>query len=85
MATATQAERATEPCRWPTADSLEEKLREARRTVTDARHAVEDAVTEAGLNIRRHPLRAVGAAVVAGAAAGLLVGFGAGWFARKRR
>jgi hypothetical protein len=51
---------------------------------TTARHAAEDAVAEAALNIRRHPLRTVaGAAIVAGVA-GLLVGFGAGWFARTR-
>ena len=85
MATANQAERAPEPCRWPTVESLEEKLRGARHTVTTARHVAGDAVTDLVLDIRRHPLRAVGAAAVVGAAAGVLVGFGAGWFARKRR
>ena len=85
MATATQTERMIEPGRWPTREALEENLREVRRVATTAHHAVEDAVAEAALNIRRHPLRAVaGTAVVAGVA-GLLVGFGAGWFARMRR
>ena len=84
MPTANHAERVTEPCRWPTMDAVEENLRQARRVVTTARHAAEDAVTEAALNIRRHPLQAVGAAVVAGAVAGALAGFSAGWFARRR-
>jgi hypothetical protein len=85
MATATQTARVTEPCRWPTRDQLEENLREARRVATRARHVAEDTVAEAALNIRRHPLgAAAGAALVAGAA-GMLLGFGAGWFARTRR
>jgi ElaB/YqjD/DUF883 family membrane-anchored ribosome-binding protein len=85
MATATQAERVTDPGRWPTREALEENLREVRRVATTTRHAAEDAVADAALKIRRQPLRAVtGAAVVAGIA-GMLVGFGAGWFARARR
>jgi ElaB/YqjD/DUF883 family membrane-anchored ribosome-binding protein len=84
MATVTEAERTTEPCRWPAAQAFDENLREARRVVTTVRHAAEDAAADAGLRIRRHPLRAVGAAVVVGAVGGALVGFGAGWFARTR-
>jgi hypothetical protein len=85
MATATQAGRVTEPGCWPTGEALEENLREVRRMATTARHAAEDAVAEAALSIRRHPLRALaGAAVVAGIA-GMLVGFGAGWLARSNR
>jgi hypothetical protein len=85
MATATQTERVTEPGRWPTREALEENLREVRRVAATARHAAEDAVAEAAVNIRRHPLRAfAGAAMVAGIA-GMLVGFGAGWCARARR
>ena len=85
MAIATHSERVNEPGRWPTREALEENLREVRRVATSARHAAEDAVAEAALNIRRNPLRAVaGAAVVAGIA-GMLVGFGAGLFARNRR
>ena len=65
--------------------SVEENLRQTRRVVNTARHAVEDAVNEAELNIRRHPLQAVGAAVVVGVVVGVAFGFGAGWFSRTRR
>jgi ElaB/YqjD/DUF883 family membrane-anchored ribosome-binding protein len=85
MATATQSEKMTDPCRWPTMESVEDRLRQARRAANTARHAAEDAASEAALNIRRHPLTAVGAAAAVGALAGGLVGFGAGWFMRKRR
>lgn len=85
MATAAQTERVIEPGRWPTREALEENLREVRRVATTARHAAEDAVAEAALHIRQHPFRAVaGIAVVAGMA-GMVVGFGAGWFVRTRR
>jgi len=85
MATTTHAQRATEACRWPTMESVEENLRQARRVVDTARHAAEQAVTDTELNIRRFPLQAVGAATVAGMIAGVLVGFGAGWLAGSRR
>jgi hypothetical protein len=84
MATATQTERVTDPGCWPAREALEENLREVRHVATTARHAAEDAVAEAALNIRRHPLRAVaGAAVIAGIS-GMLVGFGASWCTRAR-
>lgn len=85
MATAARAERTTEPCRWPTVESVDESLRQARRAVTTARHAAEDALGEATLNIRRHPLPAVGAAFASGVVVGVTVGFAAGWFTRVRR
>lgn len=85
MATATQSERAIESCRWPTMESVEEDLRRARRVVNTARHAAEDAVAEAALNVRRHPLQSVGGAAVIGAIVGGVLGFGAGRFARTRR
>ena len=85
MATATQTAHATEPCRWPTREALEENLREVRRVATTARQAAEDTVAEAALNIRRHPLRAIAGAAVAAGIAGIVLGFGAGWFARTRR
>jgi ElaB/YqjD/DUF883 family membrane-anchored ribosome-binding protein len=66
-------------------ESVGENLRQARRVVNTTRHAAEDAITEAELNVRRHPLQAVGGAVVVGAVVGGLLGFGAGWFARTRR
>jgi hypothetical protein len=85
MATPAQAAPVTELGRWPIREALEENLREIHRVATTARNAAEDAVAEAALNIRRHPLRAVaGAALVAGIA-GMLFGFGAGWCARTRK
>ncbi len=84
MPTAAQAARTAEPCRWPTIESVEENLRQARHAVNTARHATEDAMGEAAQNIRRHPLRAVGVAAVVGVVAGALVGFGVGRFARTR-
>jgi ElaB/YqjD/DUF883 family membrane-anchored ribosome-binding protein len=84
MPTVAQAARTAEPCRWPTSETVEETLRQARQAVNTARHAAEDAIGEATQDIKRHPLRAVGAAAMAGLCAGTLVGFGAGWFARKR-
>jgi ElaB/YqjD/DUF883 family membrane-anchored ribosome-binding protein len=66
-------------------ESVEENLRQARQVVDTARHVAGDAVNESELNIRRHPLQAVGAAVAVGVVIGGLFGFGAGWFARTRR
>ena len=84
MAPVSHPERKAEPCAWPAAEVFEENLREARRAVTSARHAAEDAVAEAALTIRRNPWRAVGAAVVIGAAGGAVAGFGAARLARTR-
>lgn len=84
MATAIRAESPSKPARWPTAEGVEENLREVRRAVTQVRHAAEDAAAEAALTIRRHPLRAVGTSAFVGAAIGAVIGFGAGWFARRR-
>lgn len=84
MAATIQAERTTEPRTWPTIESVEENLRQARRAVNTARHAAEDAASEAALKIRRHPLRAVGAAVTFGMIVGGLVGLGAAAFWRRR-
>ena len=84
MPTVAEAARTAEPCRWPTIESVEENLRQARQAVHTARHAAEDAMGEAAQRITHHPLRAVGGAAMAGVLAGALVGFGAGWFARKR-
>jgi ElaB/YqjD/DUF883 family membrane-anchored ribosome-binding protein len=84
MATA-WAELMTEPCAWPTREAFEETVREARRVATTARRAAEDAVAQAELTIRRHPLRAVSGAAGVAALAGALAGFGAGWLSRARR
>jgi ElaB/YqjD/DUF883 family membrane-anchored ribosome-binding protein len=84
MPTVAEAARPAEWRRWPTIESVEENLRQARQAVDTARHAAEDAIGEATQDIRRHPLRAVGAAAIAGLCAGALVGFGVGWVAQKR-
>lgn len=55
---------------WPSREQLEDGLRQARRVVKDARHTAEDAVEDASVAIRHHPLMAVSVA----AAAGLLLG-----------
>jgi hypothetical protein len=75
----------TEPCAWPTLESIEQAVRTARRTVSGARYATEDLVAAAGLQVRRHPLAAVALAVVGGLAFGGVAGFTAGWFTGRRR
>jgi ElaB/YqjD/DUF883 family membrane-anchored ribosome-binding protein len=69
-----------EPCAWPTLESLERTVREARRTVTGARYAAEDLAASASLGERRHPLASVGVAAAGGAVFGCVVGFAVGWF-----
>ena len=85
MATAVQPEQSTEPCRWPTREELEEQFRHARRAVTHARRSAEDLAVGTVSTVRRHPLRSVGAAMMAGALAGSAVGLFAGLFMRRRR
>jgi ElaB/YqjD/DUF883 family membrane-anchored ribosome-binding protein len=70
-------------CAWPTRETVKEDLRAVRRAATIAQHATEDAVSEAVLNIRRHPLRTVGIATLVGTLAGVVVGFGVGWLVRR--
>jgi ElaB/YqjD/DUF883 family membrane-anchored ribosome-binding protein len=74
----------SEPCAWPALESFEDTMRKGRRAVAKARAAAEDVVAGAGLEVRRHPLTAVGAAALAGLATGLFVGFAAAWFIRAR-
>jgi hypothetical protein len=69
---------------WPAGESFEDTMRKGRRAVAKARAAAEDVVAGASLQVRRHPLRAVGVAAVAGLATGLFVGFAAAWFIRAR-
>jgi hypothetical protein len=85
MATAVQDEHPAAPCRWPTREEVEAKLRDARQAVTSVRHSAEDLAAETASTVRRHPLRSVGAAMLAGAVAGSVVGMGAGFFMRPRR
>jgi hypothetical protein len=71
----------TEPCAWPTLESVEQAVREARRTVTGARYTAEDLAASASLGVRRHPLASVGLAIAAAALVGGVAGFAAGQFA----
>lgn len=88
MATAIRSgvtpETPADPCAWPAFEAVEKGVREARRAVGAARHATEDLTADVVSKVERHPLRAVGIATGAGAVAGLLLGFGFGWFARTR-
>ena len=84
MATVTHAAPTT-ACRWPGMDAIEGNMRQARRVVNAARRGAEDAVADAALHVRRHPLQAVGAAAIVGAITGALVGFGTGWLTRRSR
>lgn len=77
------AESPSEPCAWPTFESIGEGVRDARRAAVAARHVAEDLADDAVLRIRKHPLRAVGIAMAAGAVAGSVAGFSLGWLARK--
>jgi hypothetical protein len=78
------SERLSAPWAWPTLESMRENLRDARRKATAARHATEDFADDAALKVRRHPLRAMGVAMVTGAVVGSLVGPCIAWFGRIR-
>ena len=73
-----------EPCAWPTLESVEQAVRNARRAVNGARAATEDFVAGTTLEVRRHPLTAVGLAATAGIVTGCAFGFAAAWFWRRR-
>lgn len=72
-----------EPCAWPTRESVEHAVRAARRAVGDARAATEDFVEGTSLEVRRHPLTAVGLAATGGLLAGCVFGFAVAWFWRR--
>ena len=74
----------TEPSAWPTLESIEQAVRSARRTVSGARYATEDLAGAATLEVRRHPLLAVGLAAGGGVLFGCVAGFTAGWFSGRR-
>jgi hypothetical protein len=86
MATATETARATatEPCAWPTLDTVEEGARRVRRALVDARHAAEDAAADARLTVRRHPIASVAAGAAAGAVLGAAFGAAVTFFTRRR-
>ena len=62
----------------PTAEELEDNVRQARRAIVRSRYAAEDAVAAAALQVRRHPGTAIALAAGAGALAGCLIGFAFG-------
>ena len=72
-----------EPCAWPTLESVEQAVRNARRAARGARAATEDFVAGTTLEVRRHPLTAVGLAATAGIVTGCAFGFAAAWFWRR--
>jgi ElaB/YqjD/DUF883 family membrane-anchored ribosome-binding protein len=73
-----------ERCAWPTLESVEQAVRTARRAANGARAATEDFVAGTTLEVRRHPLTAVGLAATAGIVTGCAFGFAAAWFWRRR-
>ena len=68
----------------PALESIEEDVRQARRSIVAGRHAAEDFVAEGALQVRRHPLSAIAVAGAAGALVGCMLGFALGWQARRR-
>ena len=69
----------------PALDTLDENVRQARRAILQGRHAAEDVVAGAALEVRRHPLSALALAAGAGALAGCLVGFALGCRGQRSR
>jgi ElaB/YqjD/DUF883 family membrane-anchored ribosome-binding protein len=69
---------------WPTAESVEQAVRDARKAVAGARKATQDAVERLELTARRRPLAAVGVAAAAGFVVGGVLAFGIGWFTARR-
>jgi len=88
MATAIRSGVMTEspgdPYAWPTFEPVEEGVSGGCDAVGRVRHIAEDAAADAVKKVRRHPLRAVGVAIVAGAVTGSLAGFVLGRCARMR-
>jgi ElaB/YqjD/DUF883 family membrane-anchored ribosome-binding protein len=56
-------------------EAIEMNARKARRAAVRGRHAAEDAVADATLSVRRHPIGAVALAAGAGVVAGCVMGF----------
>lgn len=71
-------------CEWPTLDSVDEVVRDARKALADVRHASKTAVEHLELTARRRPLAAVGVAAAAGFVAGGVLAFALGWFGARR-
>jgi hypothetical protein len=73
------------PCAWPALDSFEETARKARRALAGAGLATEEFTAGASLEVRRHPLTAVGLATAAGVFTGCLFGLAAGWYLTRSK
>ena len=84
MATALGVRTSGQPSAWQGLESFEDTVRKGRWAVAKVRAATEDLVAGAGLEVRRHPLTALGIAASAGFVTGCLGGFAAAWFIRTR-
>jgi len=85
IADATKSVEAIKERLSPALETLDENVRQGRRLIVQGRHAAEDAVAAAALQVRRHPLNTVVIAAGAGALAGGLLGFALGWQVRRAR
>jgi ElaB/YqjD/DUF883 family membrane-anchored ribosome-binding protein len=78
---ATQAVREyAEPLRGP----IDEKVRDVRRAVVTARHALEDCAADTAVQVRRHPFVSLSIAAGIGTLAGCVLGFAAGRLGGRR-
>ena len=59
----------------PILAAVDENVRDARRAVVAARHAVEDGAAQTAIEVRRHPFVSLGIAAGAGALLGCVIGF----------
>jgi len=76
MATVTEsAAKAANDYVEPILAALDENVRDARRAVVAARHAVEDRAAQTAIQVRRHPFASLGIAAGAGALLGCVIGF----------
>ena len=68
----------------PAFERFDEKVRQGKRAIVRAQHAVEDGVGTTVVKIRRHPLRAIALAAGVGGLVGTLFGLVWGrWTARR--
>jgi hypothetical protein len=80
MATAVRTgETLTQPCAWPTFESIDDVGRNARQAIDEARRWSEHVAAGTVREVRRRPLVAVGAAAAAGLFTGCAFGLAAAW------
>ena len=76
MATVTEsAAKAAREYTEPILAAVDQNVRDVRRAVVAARHAVEDRAAQTELQVRRHPFMSLGIAAGAGALLGCVIGF----------